>query len=404
MKFLHILLISFFIFYSLQTKGQDSLSISTEIDSFQTPKYIGEHDYLFMSHESRKSMFKLDVPLLLANQWLRTTYERRLTKGLSLELGFVLNGLDDEDLFRGIFRGQGSVFSELRWYILKKNEMSKKRSNNNLDGLYLGVGYQKFFYKDKRFEGSNPEYSAFINTYLAYGKIGIQKMLLNNKFIDFGITLGELRKNYTTGTDYIKRFDFQWQMKYGWLLNGTKGKSSCEALRCFEEPKGLLKIDMVRLISEQNGNITHLIPNISYELKLATGFSLNTQILYDYYKYKSDSGDFSEEKTGFYIGLEPRWYPFMKSRIAKGKQADNFNGFYIAYNFNSLSLKQVYNDNGRISERNRSARGGFRHGPVIGFQQALAHNLFYDIRIDAYADQILDDTPQALNFKLGFAF
>ena len=66
--------------------------------------------------------------------------------------------------------------------------------------------------------------------------------------------------------------------------------------------------------------------------------------------------------------------------------------------------KQESNNNGKITERDRSKRSGFRHGPVIGFQQALAHNLFYEIRIDTYADQILDDTPQALNFKLGFAF
>jgi hypothetical protein len=146
--------------------------------------------------------------------------------------------------------------------------------------------------------------------------------------------------------------------------------------------------------------------------KLSTAFSINfeSRLLYGYFNNKQYG---ASNQIGFNLGTELRWYSFMEKRIAKGKSANNMNGWFLGflseYEFNSTNSYSLTRDfKGDIIEAKpyNKLSHNFYFGPTLGYQQRLSRNLYYGFKVGALKGvKGSDDWKEPpIRIKLGFAF
>jgi hypothetical protein len=379
--------------------GQDSIRVETVQDTFVSPQYIGEYDYLFMRHEPKKQLWKFSYPIV-SSAYFRLAYERRITTGFSVEVSTNYLGSDFGNLILGSFNRLKTNIG-LKYYFNKNNEIKNGLSADNLEGFYTGFRFDNFLYFDKDYFDKLYE-----SKYGAYGVLGFQKRILNNSFIDFNLGLG-VRKQYLRDGGLKTRFDYNWQVNYGWVIGKIK-KANCDVLKCYEEQVSAFKIDLLRPINYVSTEGMSLKPSIAYERKLSTSFSLNFEAQP---QFSYSFGDSARGKSLDLIsGLELRWYPFMKKRIATGKSANNLNGWFVGLltaNEFRLSKGFYYDDNIKKTYNYNNKFKSLYFGPTLGYQQRLSRNLYYEFKIGAVRNLIgegEDWLQSAINAKLGFAF
>lgn len=427
-----ILIISLFSF-TTKAFSQDSITIKTEIDTFNQSNYEGQYDYVFARKEPQKHMFKMGLfSYYGGGSGELFSYERKVFKDISIHLsinslrkliGFgntrFLSSRQSGDTIT-IYESQPSFgFSvEPRWYFNMKKDMAKGLVANNFHGSYIGLRasyeietspeYNIRYGKDSSaIISPKNEYNKYISSELCFG---IQRRILHWQYIDFGIATGiRTRIKTQIPTDQKRtQWIFNYRLTYGVLLNNiftkTKGNGAkCDALRCFEEEKSMWKFGVMNLIAQLNERQFSGIFSAAYERKIPkTMFSVETSVAIggNLYAKSVKSVPKYDNKYSFSVAIMPRYYYDLKKEIAKGQSADNLSGAY-------LGLKAEYGTAQRLDNLQvQSANATF----IWGLQQRLLKHLYYDFSIGYYLSaekaraEIKNSRGVSFNFSLGLAF
>jgi hypothetical protein len=395
--------------------SQDSVSVRTEIDTFSKANYVGEYDYQFVKKEARKSLFKMGMlPNTRSDGY---AYERKLAKDFSVNIafngGFSLipqwqYGLTNE---KGEIKNLGFSI-EPRWYYAMRKNIKNGVIADNLEGHYLGLrqGLDAWM-KDNR----NVKSQAVSE--ITYG---IQKRILNDRFIDFNIGSG-LEYDVRTPSLKTAKFAFSYRLSFGILMNKNiakamiKGKMPIEtaknydALVYVEDENHLFKIDILSLFRQLDAERWSSKIGIGYEQKIGkTAWTIDTRLSYEGFSPlpKTESGvEISTLKSVFQVGIMPRYYAIKKASL--GFNPNRITGGYIGINadvnYGELDSNRPENTVSKVSN--------FRLNPVVGGQFRVLKNLYGDFWYGyGLVQRKTDNKPtethfgSVLNMALGLIF
>jgi hypothetical protein len=418
-----------------QAFSQDSIKVRTEIDTFSKANYEGQYDYVFARKEPQKQMLKSGIIGILANGNTELlAYERKISDDISLH--FSLNGLKGGGLLSSenskivgntfdtvndtvYYESKPSLgFSfEPRWYFNMKRDIKNGLIANNFHGSYVGfrtsfetenspLTNTRFLKDSSAIITGRSEHNYYISNELCFG---IQRRILKYQYIDFSFGTGiRTRIRTQIPTDQKQtQWVFNYRLAYGFILFGTSmtknNVAKCDALRCFEQEKSMLKIGLSNLISQLNERQFTGILSIAYERKIPkTQFSIESSVAIggNLHTKPDEKVSKSENKFGFVVAIMPRYYSDQKRLIAKGEQADNLSGTYWGLKLDYCKAQRF--DNEKIQSSSASL--------VWGTQQRILQHLNFDwwVGYGALAEKIQAKTDVrailAMNLSLNLAF
>jgi hypothetical protein len=329
----NLLIISFLcltkIFYA-----QDSMRITTEVDTFTPPQYVSEYNNFFLNQEPRKGMLKLSANAFIRDYGFLGTgstlvSEFRLSKGISLNIGassqsytFFGEKIEQQHDESASFQ----IYVEPRYYYNKRREIAKGESANNLIGSY--AGFRTGMTVGPYFKGTN---------YTTEAILGLQQLFFYKgtsfrNFIDLNIGLGASFNKYEGWKP-----SYHFQVLFGGLLEDFVKKpktppAMCDVYRCFIEEQRMFKIDLLNLINISNTENLDGGLEVSYEEKIKkSSFSINMGLAAQGYSFNIKKNE-NKKIIGYSFKgfIEPRWYYQMKKHIAEGKSANNLSGMFWA--------------------------------------------------------------------------
>ena len=408
--------------------SQDSIKIRTEIDTFNKSNYEGQFDYVFARKEAKKYLLKSGILNALSGGNLELlSYEKKIHEDISLHFSVnmpnpsigvnrIIGYREIDTAFYESAPTQILSF-EPRWYFNMKRAINNGLIANNFHGNYLGLrmsyGLESRFTEtrlnkdsSKTISPSKKDYNRYISSELG---LGIQRRILRNRYIDFGISTGiRTRIKTEIPTDQKQtQWIFNYHLAYGYILNTSpKGKNDaikCEALRCFEEEKSMWKVSLSNLIHTLNERQFTGLLSIAYEQKIPnTTFSVESSMAIggNLHSKSDEKVSKNENKYGFTIAVMPRYYYTLKQRIAKGESANNLSGKYWGIKLDYGKAQKF--DNAKIQSSSASL--------VWGLQQRILQHLNFDwwLGYGAYAEEKQEKTNisgrLAANLALGLAF
>jgi hypothetical protein len=141
------LLIISFLGVSKILLAQDSLGITTEVDTFTPPQYVSHYDAFFLKQQPMKTMWKV-----ASNGFIRdygfisgeTTIasEFRIAQAVSLNMAFATKTntvFGEQPKPKSTYNFPMQLYLEPRFYLHKKREMTQGESADNLIGVYTGI-------------------------------------------------------------------------------------------------------------------------------------------------------------------------------------------------------------------------------------------------------------------------
>ncbi len=443
------------------TAQTDTVTYSSEQKPIEKIKIIDAYDYVFLTQEETKALFKLNLlPALNAtptftsccknlNAGIGTALEVKLSESVSINNEFGFNyfysdfivftqtdsfssGPDPSPIYEYKKSRNNSTYLrytfEPRWYFQMKKRIANEESADNLTGTYLSLPYSVEFHKFKRPRLAEKygqlEANASVHTFGL--RIGTQRRIFKNGYIDvhagFGYSVGNTIKapfSSVPPSQYFmtKRANRIVSVSTGVKLGIAFGKVSkeynvnkCEVLKCFFENDDLFKINLINAISVSN-NIANGRLSIGYEKKLGSSpFSINADVWlrYSFIIINQFSGPGNNLIFGD-IALEPRFYYSLRKRIANGKSANNLSADYVSLTFRTnAAFHNLMSTGGRFRYSTLS--------PAWGVQRRLFEFAFIDLKIGYHLVYFYDTGAQfaptdsrASNvffteFKLGLAF
>lgn len=315
--------------------AQDSLRITTEVDTFTPPQYVSDYDAFFLKQQPMKTLWKLAANSVIRDYGFLSSEiviapEFRIAQGISLNMGFATKTntvFGELPKTKSTYNFPMQLYLEPRFYLHKKKEIAQGESADNLIGVYTGIR-----------TGVNVGPAIKGETYFGEAVVGSQQLFylktmrgLYKNFVDLSVGLGA---SYNTVEKWKPSFHFQ--VLYGGLfenlMNSRKNEkipAICDVFQCFIEEKRLFKIDLMNLMTIADADNLDGGLDIAYEEKIKkSAFSVNVGTNVRGYKFLKGRS----KVEGFTIKsyVEPRWYYRMKKEIAKGNSANNLSGFYGA--------------------------------------------------------------------------
>jgi hypothetical protein len=332
------LLIISFLGLSKMLLAQDSLRVTTVVDTFTPPQYVSNYDAFFLKQQPMKTMWKLASNAFIRDYGFYSSEitiapEFRLAQGISLNMAFAFKTntvFGEQPKPKSTYNVPIQLYLEPRFYLYKKKEMAQGESADNLIGVYTGIR-----------TGVNVGPAIKGETYFGEAVVGSQQLFylktmrgLYKNFVDFSVGLGAA---YNTVEKWKPSFHFQ--VLYGGLfenlINPRKNEkipAICDVFQCFVEEKRLFKIDLMNLMTIADADNLDGGLDIEYEEKIKKSvFSVTVGANVRGYKFLK--GRSKVEGLTLKTYVEPRWYYRMKKDIADGSSANNLSGFFGALQF-----------------------------------------------------------------------
>jgi hypothetical protein len=422
--------------------GGDSLRYSQETGTLEKQRFIDRYDYVFMTKEPTKGLFKIylhssAIPKLgLRGPSQEITdglpyrvfyslgYEHKITHTISIDLN-VTGGYYTHSVWGNHF---GTI--ELRWFYDMKSRMRKELQVSNLSGSYVGLRYGKMLnLSDNRllkiaelpFYGNRSGDFYQANHFVL--KWGSQKRFFQRGFADFSLNFGltDYHSSRITNSTFFPNSFREWVLftdtKVGLGFETFKTKKTrikanlCDVWRCFEEQKHLWKVNLTSPIIISNNHLFLSLP-IEFEQKIRqSSWSLNTGLTTNFGQAnRSYIGTYGTAYKAFYtqVHIQPRYYYNLKKRIRKGLSANNLSGNYFtiignqSFNFLDLSHKPSnpsYRQKGWNNQRSFAV--------AWGLQRRLFNKGFLDLHLGAAYKERSTMRNQPIfepysSFKLGY--
>ncbi|MEO1518634.1 MAG: hypothetical protein AAFV95_26710 [Bacteroidota bacterium] len=392
------LLFSLFLFSNVWAQ---TVEYGEEKGSFQEQQFVDAYDYLFMTKEPAKSLFKLNLVNSLPNttvigQDFVTPLDLRMTFGLTFEqklsnvlsVNFSVIPFYQRIVYINFLELPDNDFSlgftlEPRWYYDMRKRILQSRSANNLSGNYLGLRLGGFWDSSILPDDSN---ILNLDRIMAQFQIGQQRRIFKRAFFDISASLGTLRRRVYTNRDFTEYFH-KWSFLYGlevslgMAIGGEVNKAPdavhCDAFRCHIEERSMLKIGLLRLLSGSSTNGFNGEIDLEYEHKLGySSWSMTYSGVLDYFiSTNVDDTPGDVIRTGYSLGFAPRWYYNLKKRIAKGKTANNLSSNYFTLS-TSFSSRAISNFGG---EKFRDYQ--IAVVPAWGVQRRFFNRGYFDYKV-----------------------
>jgi hypothetical protein len=404
------LLFAVLLLFSTLLLGQDTLEVTTEERTFTPPQYVAVYDDVFRNKDEAKWLVKWDCMGLLQLGSLGVDYAyTQLEAEYKLLHNLSVNTAGRIGWGTGFDRNY-QLAIEPRLYINRGKKEAALRTTNNLNGNYIGLSFVRSITALDNIRQDVKKWGLVAN-------YGIQRRVFNYWFVGYqlGIGVGEGNIENHQILDTKTAYWLHNKFVLGLVLGGKKSKdvNTCNLFNCFEEERGLLKLDIRNIFKQINKDAFAFIINPEYERKLgASAFSLNMGLGYGYFK----TGNFSQiiSSKGYTIvpTLEPRFYYDLKKRIAKGKSVNNLSGNYVSIlvntSFSNANLVGLRTSNDSVLFDMHTYGTRFYIEPKWGMQRRLFKNGFMDLGIALFGftqdntqyERILKDGKvEKLNFS-----
>ncbi len=317
--------------------------------------YVSDYAEVFRSYLPARHLFKINL-----NGYFRSSqsfassqspyawegftfaYERRIGRQYSAEFRV---GLIPEFLFpdQSALDYLGGVGIGFRRYFNSSIKTEYCLEETNLSGLYLSAEVHYGHKGVKSHEFLSPDVKILYNSF-GLG-LGYQKRVLNHSFVNMKVLAGfDPRFHYLAGSREVnRRFFFYPSVEFGFAFGGQQSSrsSSCVLFNCQQEADELYKLDVFPML---NGNYwrDQLGFGVHFEREKRLGegpFSYTTGIGLGVKDYHNS--------TNLLWSLfgDVRYYYNLKSRILRGRTANNFSASFISLELNT------HNDRSDIVER-----------------------------------------------------
>jgi hypothetical protein len=353
MKYFFAYLIAAFAAFS-QLSAQDSLTVSTEIDSFRPPQYISDFDNFLLRNEPSKYNIKAATILDLSKSGYRVEnisfgFEHRLYANMSLNISAQMRErrlpeYNGTKLISTRFeRYEPSVSLETRFYQRPKRALLETRRVDNLSGLYLGMQLQSswvFTNGDSKKASDQlvgakavfgfQEFASVINP--SFYKNGNIK---SNNWINGSIGIGAAYS--TVKKTVVPLLEYQVIAGIAFRDSGKKKKPQlddswvCNVYRCEEVEKSQFRINLINLlgIDVQSGFSSNV--ELAYEQKIGNSpYSINFEVGggFGSFKYKGPN-EGSDRLLNAHATIEPRFYLTQYKANNLGQSSNNLSGIYL---------------------------------------------------------------------------
>jgi hypothetical protein len=330
--------------------------------------------------------------------------------GAAWSLGFLPNSDEDFDMRRQ------SVQLEGRWYHGLARRVKSGTQANNFSANYVGLSQTLARQESGRFQQ---------NTYSLQARYGVQRRWLNHGFFDFSVGVGFTSYLASSVQPRGTTLQFSQNLRVG-LAQFQRSKTPtqqdgggyCTVLRCFDEERSMLKINLLGSVNVLNTTSSVLIPtwtvsvrpNVAYERKLgnspfsvelATALGIGRgQVRWGYLGLPNRVWLLNGQIDG-----ELRWYYSQRRRIAEGRSGNNLSGPFAAlhagYRYEYVNMQA---DNGDITSDRRGTSGHV----VWGYQQRIFRRGYAQFRFGLGVGDIGTDTKWEFStyggMNVGFAF
>ncbi len=414
-----ICIILFFLCTAQTAFCQDTLLISTEIDSnFKNTKYFIAYADADLANQATTNMFKFDPLswLLFGNEsasQLKLEYEHKLNPSVSLNAAVGFQGAIAGSTF--LTRNMLTSFSwvasiEPRWYFDMAEKVRRKQAANNLSGNYIGVRLTTFItpsdwsntaiaYKTNPDSLITAANQSRLMSYRLELNYGIQRRLFKQGYVTFsfggGVAMEEGIRvdNIATkalSTKTLFRPFVNNKVSFGWVFGGDSKNSKtnttqCDLFRCFEEEDKLFKINLLGLakILDLRNIATETTASYEFWLDKENSFSLNSSLKFrgEYLNAPPTELNSLQKVPSWLVEtgarIEARYYYNLQKRIASGKSAQNFSANYWSLPIDYTHSRYVTTD--KFVQSTTTTETDIRIGFVYGIQRRLFKNGYMDI-------------------------
>ncbi len=296
---------------------------------------------------------------------------------------------------------------EPRWYFQKKKELSKQKSGNNLNGVYLsflaGIRYwQKpsSISTDGRisfFKGQYQHSTLNIGWQRRFGKRGFLHLQLGTGAQHISQKVIERHTSHFNYNNLEPTPNWQWITNYKVGIGLTIGGKSDTSIKnniwnYHQIDTDIWKIDLSGLLTTLGKGWIGGKINIGYEKSIKQSpFSITTNLLYFHLTSPYDYYGVNQLR----LQIAPRYYYNLKKRMQNGKTANNLSADYFSFR-NQLNL---LGDNSRWDNQ-------YTFSLLWGAQRRVFKSMFinYELGYDfpSWPDQTQGEFISEL--KIGLAF
>lgn len=430
MKHHYTILLFLFISQFLNAQSDTSFQITTEeARGFISPKLVDAKKHVLNLLQDKKSIFRfgfeslsypsndefgLQLPM---GNGIFADYEHRMATGFSVNFRLNYHRFSHTTPFQKIYTYLGIDYYVIhrfglevapRWYFLKKKEIQKGKSGNNLSGLYLGstIGIQHWqrpgLYQVTTADGR--KYAPYLKSNFQYStlNLGWQRRFNRKGFLHLQLGAG-IRHNEAFDfpvelltadeSAYFKQLP-KWQslMTYKVGLGIALGKAENTKViePIFEyrkEDLTMWKLDLLPIFLGTGRNTLLSKINIGYEHGIKrTPFSINTNLVYLQYG-KQDYGYFGEYLM---LQISPRFY----YNLSKRQSVNNLSANY----FSVRNQWDILNDLDLDDKK-------YSFALLWGMQRRLFGQMFINYELGyGFSHEFIFDRYYISELKIGLAF
>jgi hypothetical protein len=389
--------------------AQDTTSITFTEEAISTneQRFIDRYETAFMTKVPTRKIIKIGyTSTTYKGIGISAAFEYKILPSWSIEAGLYSRATFEGD---GVFpdkinsqlRGKNLFWAaNTRWYYHMKKRIALEKSANNFSGGYFSLDYERSFLP---IQGAMHREHISIN-------YGFQSRFLSNGFVDFSLGLFYISPDaiyYNTDNSAGHGFKVQNMilasrsavgLAFGdWKKNGKA--PLCDILHCDYLIKEQFKIKLPEL--NIGLRVQSVRVKVAYERKLGKApLSIEASISNVTNNYPQ--GQYSTTNISTMGNLEFRYYFLQRRQIRKGRASDNLSGFYLAphitYNYNYAN----------ISRRINFHRQSVSYGGIVGYQQRLFRNIYFDATL-SYSGTSMDKRFTKINSaeaiaKVGIGF
>ena len=364
-------------------------TLSQENGSLAPQQFISEYDRAFETMTPAKWMLKLDLGKTLnsplTNPSVSIGAEAKLGKAISIDLNYQYSPTVPygDDFIQNSDKHRYSA--TLRWYYDMKKRIAAGKSASNFSGNYFSV--ESAVLPLDGIAGSS-------TTYEFAAKFGLQRRLLRFGYFDLSYGIGAIRYPNTAFSRQQWAFSSKPQAAIGLAFfgpskNQAPSGTACDVLRCFEENRRLLKIDLYNLldldvISNYFTRFT-VTPSIAYEQKIGNSpFSAEVSVLGEGLSLISKNnaaGHIKIKQFGLTGMTEMRWYFLQKRRMLQGKSGNNLSGVFAGMHAAYYAAEGIFEQNG--TSNGKSFYNTTATRAVLGVQRRFLDHGFIQFKVGA---------------------